>query len=89
VATVESLIDDPHLADVGFFRMADHPSEGRLRVMEGPAAFSACDPAALAPAPRLGEHTAQVLREAGLSDEEIAAAASPPADAGEDAPTGP
>lgn len=86
VGTVESLIEDPHLADVGFFRMVDHPSEGRLRIMEAPAVFSACDPAARSPAPRPGEHTAEILQEAGLSDEEIAAVTSAPEPGEEPAP---
>jgi crotonobetainyl-CoA:carnitine CoA-transferase CaiB-like acyl-CoA transferase len=72
VNTVESLIDDPHLADVRFFEMIDHPTEGALRVMTPPAVFSVCEPGEQRPAPGLGEHTAEVLREAGLSDEEIA-----------------
>jgi len=29
--TVESLLDDPHLAAVGFFRQVEHPSEGTMR----------------------------------------------------------
>jgi crotonobetainyl-CoA:carnitine CoA-transferase CaiB-like acyl-CoA transferase len=73
VNTVESLLADPHLADVGFFKTVDHPTEGRLRVMNVPSGWSACDPQVRLPAPQLGEHTEQVLREAGLSDAEIAA----------------
>lgn len=69
--TVRSLIDDPHLDDVGFFQSIDHPSEGRLRVMGVPGQWSGCAPAVRLPAPQLGEHTAEVLREAGLSAGEI------------------
>jgi len=72
--SVTSLLDDPHLADAGFFQMQEHPSEGRLRVMGVPGGWSGCEPAVRRPAPRLGEHTAELLREAGLSDGEIAAA---------------
>ena len=71
--TVHDLLDDPHLKDVGFFKVVDHPSEGRLRVMDVPSQWSASAPAVRLPAPRLGEHTIEVLREAGLSDEEIGA----------------
>jgi crotonobetainyl-CoA:carnitine CoA-transferase CaiB-like acyl-CoA transferase len=72
--SVSALIDDPHLRDVGFFQTVEHPSEGRLRVMGVPGNWSGCEPAVRLPAPRLGEHTEEVLREAGLSDADIAAA---------------
>jgi crotonobetainyl-CoA:carnitine CoA-transferase CaiB-like acyl-CoA transferase len=72
--TVRSLLEDPHMTDVGFFKSIDHPSEGRLRAMDVPGSWSACEPGVRTPAPQLGEHTAQVLREAGLSDAEIEAA---------------
>ncbi|MEY4862597.1 MAG: hypothetical protein RLZ51_692, partial [Pseudomonadota bacterium] len=49
-----------------------HPSEGPIRAVRPPTLFSA-SPAELARhAPRIGEHTLDVLREAGLCDQEIA-----------------
>ena len=70
--SVEDLVQDPHLAASGFFSFEDHPSEGKLRVLRTPTEWSASQRQTLRPAPRLGEHSAEVLREAGYSDVEIA-----------------
>jgi len=70
---LESLLQDPHLAATGFFSVQDHPSEGRLRQMAVPSSWSATQPRATRPVPRLGEHSAAVLREYGYSDDEIEA----------------
>jgi crotonobetainyl-CoA:carnitine CoA-transferase CaiB-like acyl-CoA transferase len=70
---LESLLQDPHLAATGFFSVQDHPSEGRLRQMAVPSRWSATQPRATRPVPRLGEDSAAVLREHGYSDDEIEA----------------
>lgn len=69
--TLESLLEDPHLHDVGFFESEEHPSEGRIRRTRIPNRFGGGMRHDGRPAPRLGEHTEEVLREAGLSPEEI------------------
>src|SRR5580698_7520622 len=42
--TLESLMEDPHLADVGFFNWQEHPSEGRIRTMREPSTWSETKP---------------------------------------------
>lgn len=70
---LDALMEDPHLQATGFFSFADHPSEGRLREMAYPSTWSASQPQGSRHAPRLGEHSIEVLREIGYSDERIAA----------------
>jgi crotonobetainyl-CoA:carnitine CoA-transferase CaiB-like acyl-CoA transferase len=73
VHTLESIVRDPHLAASGFFAPEEHPSEGSLVRMAPAARFSACEATPPRPAPRLGEHGEEALREAGYGEAEIAA----------------
>jgi crotonobetainyl-CoA:carnitine CoA-transferase CaiB-like acyl-CoA transferase len=70
---LDSLFSDPHLQQTGFFSEIEHPSEGRLRVTAQPDRWSGTVPDEPGPAPRLGEHTTDILREAGYDDAAIAA----------------
>jgi crotonobetainyl-CoA:carnitine CoA-transferase CaiB-like acyl-CoA transferase len=74
VQRMNSLADiaaDPHLAAIGYFSQVEHPSEGRIRAMAVPSEWSESAPLYRRHAPRLGEHTREVLREAGLALAEI------------------
>jgi len=51
----------------------EHPTLGRLKTLGSPIKMSATPPDVSRRAPQLGEHTDDVLREAGFSDSEIAA----------------
>jgi crotonobetainyl-CoA:carnitine CoA-transferase CaiB-like acyl-CoA transferase len=69
--TLETLLDDPHLNDRRFFVFRDHPSEGRIRTMREPSVWSETVPREDGFAPRLGEHSREVLAEVGYSAAEI------------------
>ena len=71
VMSLKDLPDDPHVKAVELFGEAEHPSEGRYRTVRSPVTFSGAPFRIRRHAPRLGEHTAEVLREAGLSAAEI------------------
>lgn len=68
---LDSLIADPHLEAIGFFPVVDHPTEGRLRMTAFPTKWSRTQPAPTSLPPRTGQHSAEVLREIGYSDERI------------------
>ena len=70
--TLESLLDDEHLRDVGFFRKIEHPTEGRIVDMALPNRSTAGARTDFMPAPKVGQHSIEIMREAGLSDAEIA-----------------
>lgn len=71
VNTPDSLIDDPHLQDVGFFNKVEHPSEGAIWDMAVPANWSETQPAPDKLAPLLGEHSEEILRGIGFDDARI------------------
>ncbi|MEC8201490.1 MAG: CoA transferase [Pseudomonadota bacterium] len=65
------LQDDPHMKAVEFFKVYDHPTEGKLRLTDPPIKFSKT-PSEIRRLPAvLGEHSIEILREVGLSDSEI------------------
>jgi len=65
VADLGKLIEDPHLLGTGFFQHIDDPIMGRMRFTGTPVKFAGKHTAAAMP-PRLGQHTRDILREAGL-----------------------
>lgn len=67
VNTKEMLLQNEQLNATGFWRMVEHPSEGRLRMTDPPVRFSGSPSSLRRPAPRLGEQSAEILAEAGYS----------------------
>jgi crotonobetainyl-CoA:carnitine CoA-transferase CaiB-like acyl-CoA transferase len=71
IASLEDLLHDPHLTQVGFFKQVRHPTEGEIVVPDPAVRFSDTPAAVERLQPKLGEHGREVLAEAGLSDPEI------------------
>jgi crotonobetainyl-CoA:carnitine CoA-transferase CaiB-like acyl-CoA transferase len=71
VNTLDGVLDDPHLKEVGFWQELDHPTEGKLRMTKFPVNFSGTPAENKRHQPRLGEHSTEILLEAGLSQGEI------------------
>jgi crotonobetainyl-CoA:carnitine CoA-transferase CaiB-like acyl-CoA transferase len=69
--TFESLLEDPHLRDIGFFSEVVHPHVGTIREMAVPSEWHGTPPSNYRAPPMLGEHTREVLKEAGYSDDDI------------------
>jgi crotonobetainyl-CoA:carnitine CoA-transferase CaiB-like acyl-CoA transferase len=69
--TLDSVLEDPHLHDVGFFEIKDHPTEGRTRSMRLPNKWSCGTRRDWNPAPKLGQQSIEILREVGYADAEI------------------
>jgi crotonobetainyl-CoA:carnitine CoA-transferase CaiB-like acyl-CoA transferase len=73
VLTRNEVIRHPHVAAMEIVEEYDHPAAGRLRQARSAARFSGTPAAIRRPAPGLGEHTDEILAEAGCSAAEIAA----------------
>jgi crotonobetainyl-CoA:carnitine CoA-transferase CaiB-like acyl-CoA transferase len=69
--TIEDILADPHLAATGYFTLREHPSEGRIRTLAVPSEWSESQPEYRRHAPRLGEHTREILNEVGFSEKQI------------------
>ena len=63
---------DPQIVAREMAVEVEHPTLGRIRTLGSPIKMSETPPLVGRRAPLLGEHTGEVLREEGFSDEEIA-----------------
>ena len=68
---LDTIFEDEHLKAVGFFGREEHPTEGTLLRMPAAGHWSETQPASWRHAPRLGEQSVEILKEAGFSQAEI------------------
>jgi len=73
ISSLEEVVNDEHLSDVGFWHESEHPTEGRIRLMNPPIGLSRSPAAITRPPPRFGEHSREILSELGYSDGAIEA----------------
>jgi formyl-CoA transferase len=73
INTYAEAFADPQIVARGMVAETTHPTRGQLRTPGPPVKMSETPPRVGRAAPGLGEHTREVLREAGCTDEEIAA----------------
>ena len=62
IQTVDQAAGDPNLLHRGMIATIDQPRAGRMRIAGSPFRLSRTPSAVSAPAPLLGQHTAEVLR---------------------------
>ncbi len=72
-AKLSEVTEQPHLKAVGLFQEIDHPTEGKILQARPPVRFSESPAGIRRLPPHLGEHTKEVLREAGYTDAEVEA----------------
>jgi crotonobetainyl-CoA:carnitine CoA-transferase CaiB-like acyl-CoA transferase len=71
VHTFETLLEDGHLSDIGFFREEEVPDFGTIRETAVPSEWHGTVPKGYRPPPLLGQHSTEVLKELGYSDAEV------------------
>jgi crotonobetainyl-CoA:carnitine CoA-transferase CaiB-like acyl-CoA transferase len=71
IADYGEVLNDPHLLARGFFVDLPHPALGTLRGLGSPLRLERTPVRHRRAGPRLGEHTAEALREIGCTAEEV------------------
>jgi formyl-CoA transferase len=77
INTYDAAFADPHVLARRMVVEMDHPSLGTLKTLGSPIKMSDTPPDVGRHVPRLGEHTREVLSEAGWTDDDISAVMPP------------
>ncbi len=73
MVSIDDVLTDEHLLATGFLRKVQHPTEGTITEIGVPSEWSGTPPELTRHAPSLGEHTTEVLQQAGYGPAEIEA----------------
>lgn len=73
--SIDDLPQHPQITGVGLLQKVEHPTEGPIWALRPPTKFARTPAELASPAPTLGQHTEEVLREAGFGDGDLAALA--------------
>ncbi|TAM66921.1 MAG: CoA transferase [Microbacteriaceae bacterium] len=71
VRTLAEALDDAQTAANGMIVQVEHPATGAVRMLNSPIHLSGTPATVRRPAPRLGEHSVEVLAESGFDEEQI------------------
>ena len=69
--SLDDLLEDPHLRETGLFETMEYTDEGTVRHMRPANLFTGGQRRSPTPAPALGENSAEILRDAGLTEDQI------------------
>ena len=73
INSFDALLENEHLQTIDFYRQFMHPSEGALNILDTGIKLDDQSLPIRHHQPKLGEHTAEVLEQAGLSPSEVEA----------------
>jgi len=71
VLALDEVAGDPQAEAIGMFPEMEHPELGSYQTVRAPMRFFTAEVGPKGPAPVLGEHTVEILRDAGVQDEEV------------------
>ena len=71
VATMPEMVADPQVHEMGWFATIDHPEYGTFETLDTPFKIFGAEVGVRGPAPEVGQHTFDILAEAGIEGAEL------------------